>query len=305
MKQDATPDFKVVYIGGYGRSGSTLLDIYIGNHDTFFSLGELMQITRDTIKDEYCSCLAKIGECEFWAPVMKAWEEQRQLSMKKFKAYDDTYRLSLRNGLFHFKAIFKKDKQLAQYHEDYRLLIKLIQEKSQANYLVDSSKNPFRLLLYKRILPKKNIVSIQIYRHCTRVLNSYRKPWKKDIEKGIEKDIAPRKTGKVLRKFVSHHFWTRWLSIGIRRKTVIYERIIVEDDYRDKMMSYIAGKSMKSEVTNMKPGHLIAGNRLRLQQDIVFQGNLLKKGLKGKYVTGKEVFISRTVNALTRLLILS
>ena len=62
---------------------------------------------------------------------------------------------------------------------------------------------------------------------------------------------------------------------------------------------------MKSEVTNMKPGHLIAGNRLRLQQDIVFQGNLLKKGLKGKYVTGKEVFISRTVNALTRLLILS
>lgn len=305
MKQDSTPDFKVIYIGGYGRSGSTLLDIYMGNHDTFFSLGELMQITRDTIKDEYCSCLAKIGECEFWASVMKEWEEQRQLSAEKFKAYDDTYRLSLRNGLYHFKAAFKKDKKLQQYHDDYRLLIRLIQEKSQAAYLIDSSKNPFRLLLYKRVLGRKKVVSIQIYRHCTRVLNSYRKPWKKDIEKGIEKDIAPRKTLKVLRKFVLHHFWARWLSWGMKRKTVIYEKVIVDQDYRDKMMSFIVGKSLKSDVVHMTPGHLIAGNRLRLKQDILFQGDLLKKGLKGKYVTSGEVLLSRFVNGLTRLLILS
>ncbi len=33
--------FKIIYIIGAGRSGTTLLDIILGNEDSFFSSGEL------------------------------------------------------------------------------------------------------------------------------------------------------------------------------------------------------------------------------------------------------------------------
>lgn len=294
---------KVIFIGGFGRSGSTLIDIYLGCHESIFSLGELLQINRDSLKDELCSCKKNIGECDYWSKVISQWEAGRQLSQLDFEKYDAKFRLSLRNALYHFKSRFSKDPLIEKFFEDYRLLLNCISKEQQGSYVVDSSKNPFRLLLYKRLIPKKDIISLHIFRHGTRVLNSYKKPWKKDIEKGIEKDIPPRKTGKVMRKFFTHHIWTRLLSAGMKRRGLVYERLIVDKDYRDEMMSFIYERPFVSEVSVMNPGHLMAGNRLRLQNDIVFDGSLLSKGLKGKYVTRFDVIFSKTVNGLCRLLI--
>ena len=42
MSDDTAP--KVLFIGGYGRSGSTLLDRVLGSTDGFFSAGELRSL---------------------------------------------------------------------------------------------------------------------------------------------------------------------------------------------------------------------------------------------------------------------
>ena len=49
------PKFKVVYIMGRGHSGSTMLDLMLGNHEKIHSVGELTSGFRR--RSEKCSCL--------------------------------------------------------------------------------------------------------------------------------------------------------------------------------------------------------------------------------------------------------
>ena len=64
----------VVYIVGYGRSGSTILDIILGQHADIFSAGELRNLTtRAWQGNEYCSCQSSLQSCPFWSEVMALW----------------------------------------------------------------------------------------------------------------------------------------------------------------------------------------------------------------------------------------
>jgi hypothetical protein len=58
---------KILYIAGWGRSGSTLLDQTLGQVEGWFSSGELSLIWHD----ELCSCGATAFNCEFWGPVLR------------------------------------------------------------------------------------------------------------------------------------------------------------------------------------------------------------------------------------------
>lgn len=62
----------VVYVGGYGRSGSTLLDILIG--DRLHSVGELSNLPRHFVEQDLaCTCGASFAECEFWSQVISEY----------------------------------------------------------------------------------------------------------------------------------------------------------------------------------------------------------------------------------------
>jgi hypothetical protein len=59
-----------VYIGGLGRSGSTLLDRMLGQVPGFFSAGELREIWhRGLQQGALCGCGQPFRECPFWTPV--------------------------------------------------------------------------------------------------------------------------------------------------------------------------------------------------------------------------------------------
>ena len=58
---------KILYIAGYGRSGSTVLNIILGNHSSITSVGELSFLPEDwTNHHRVCSCGAPYHTCEFW-----------------------------------------------------------------------------------------------------------------------------------------------------------------------------------------------------------------------------------------------
>ena len=75
--QDVVP--RVVYIAGYGRSGSTLLDTLLGNHPTICGVGELYDLLRGWQQNERCACGEPLRECGFWARSMgqlqSAWPD--------------------------------------------------------------------------------------------------------------------------------------------------------------------------------------------------------------------------------------
>lgn len=61
---------RLVYITGYGRSGSTILDILLGSHDQVVGVGELgylFRLYRD--REERCSCGESLARCPFWSHV--------------------------------------------------------------------------------------------------------------------------------------------------------------------------------------------------------------------------------------------
>jgi hypothetical protein len=66
------PPPKIVYIAGWGRSGSTLLDQILGQIDGWFSCGELNLIWWDL----GCGCGTRVFECDFWRPILREVRER-------------------------------------------------------------------------------------------------------------------------------------------------------------------------------------------------------------------------------------
>ena len=61
---------RVLYVGGSGRSGSTLLDRLIGHAQGFCSVGEVVHLwRRGVVGNELCGCGAAFSECAFWQEV--------------------------------------------------------------------------------------------------------------------------------------------------------------------------------------------------------------------------------------------
>jgi len=58
---------RIVFIGGYARTGSTLLDRLLGEIDGFASFGELRHVWRRCfIDNQLCGCGRPFRECPFW-----------------------------------------------------------------------------------------------------------------------------------------------------------------------------------------------------------------------------------------------
>jgi hypothetical protein len=77
--KEETERFPLIFIAGFGRSGSTLLDKILGCSDEVMSLGEivLFDIYRSetpypkVAEDFLCSCGEKFNRCSFWCEVLR------------------------------------------------------------------------------------------------------------------------------------------------------------------------------------------------------------------------------------------
>ena len=64
---------KVLFIAGYGRSGSSLLDCLLGQIEGFVTLGEVRHLwERGGVENQLCSCGSAFSDCEFWGSIWTA-----------------------------------------------------------------------------------------------------------------------------------------------------------------------------------------------------------------------------------------
>jgi Sulfotransferase family len=62
---------RVLYIAGWGRSGSTILDNVLGQVDGFFSAGELLFLwRRGLLEGRLCGCGEPVRDCAVWTRVL-------------------------------------------------------------------------------------------------------------------------------------------------------------------------------------------------------------------------------------------
>lgn len=74
----AQPPTTVVYVGGTGRSGSTLLANLLGEVPGNVSVGEVRFLwQRGMLEDRLCGCGVRFTECPFWGEVLRRAYGQR------------------------------------------------------------------------------------------------------------------------------------------------------------------------------------------------------------------------------------
>lgn len=139
---------KLLYIAGWGRSGTTLMDNLLGQLDGCVSTGELHNLwQRGIIDARDCGCGRRLKDCDWWASVFErglggvsdadataAIRAQQQLHTRHAPAVYWRVRRGRANGHYEYA------KHLAGLYEGIRLT-------SKARVIVDSSKFPSDAIL--------------------------------------------------------------------------------------------------------------------------------------------------------------
>jgi len=84
---------KVLYIAGWGRSGTTIMDRCLGQTRGFFSCGEVRYIwDRGLLDNRVCSCGRPFRECDFWGRVAGKYLGASEDALKAVVAARDGFR---------------------------------------------------------------------------------------------------------------------------------------------------------------------------------------------------------------------
>lgn len=135
---------KVLYIAGYGRSGTTILDNVLGKVDGWFTVGELRYIwDRGIEKNWTCGCGSPFRDCQFWKTVFNkafgGFDEVNVDLMLRYRSYLPSIKqkspnLSLNSG----KP--KNDLSHNHFNENLEKLYRTIRDVTGCEVIVDSSK---------------------------------------------------------------------------------------------------------------------------------------------------------------------
>ena len=75
---------KLIYISGYGRSGSTLLELVLNQEKKIIGLGEISNYNAAVKQNELCSCKERLKTCNFWSPIIEKCDpDKNKVSTKK------------------------------------------------------------------------------------------------------------------------------------------------------------------------------------------------------------------------------
>jgi len=131
--------YTVIYVMGYGRSGSTILDILLNQHPDALSVGEVGELYRWLREGETCACLAPIRECSFWRAVHARHLPGFRYAPRRMESLQRSIE-SYRNLPALLLPVDPKGR-VAAYRQQVRSLFGSIAEVSGKRCIVDSSKS--------------------------------------------------------------------------------------------------------------------------------------------------------------------
>lgn len=170
----------VLFIGGSGRSGSTLLERLLGAVPGVATLGEVVHLpTRGLVEGETCGCGEPLSACPFWGPVGEAafggWDAVDGGAWQALQHRVD------RNRHLPLLAVpatagFRRD--LADHVARLERLYRAAAEVSGASVLVDSSKHASTAFALRH-LREVDVRFVHLVRDSRGVAYS----WTKEVER--------------------------------------------------------------------------------------------------------------------------
>ena len=167
----------VIYIGGLGRSGSTLLDRMLGQVPGHSSAGEIRDLWQRGIRENrLCGCGMPFADCPFWSQVGKeaygGWDRLDVDEVIELKEHVDRHSrmpFLVRPGL---SPPFRR--KLNRYIEILAPLYRSIYEVGEGRTIIDSSKAPSTAYLLRH-LPDMDLRAVHLLRDSRGVAYSWTK----------------------------------------------------------------------------------------------------------------------------------
>ena len=269
----STQGINIAFIGGWGRSGSTLLARILGEVPDFVAVGEVRDVfLRGIIENRVCGCGNRFSECEFWQAVgddaYGGWDKLSVERLKELRlATDKPWHVPalLRPGLRS-----KTDDAVEEYGDIFRALYHSISGVSGSSYIVDASK----IASYGAILHRTeglNPYFIHLVRDPRGTLNS----WMKQVHMTDDLDrvrYMPRyNTLSGIARYLGYN--TEMHAVGRKSKHMLmrYEDLVAhpEDNIRLALDFLGAEKDIDlsnfidNDKVNLGMNHTIAGNPMR------------------------------------------
>lgn len=194
----------VLYIGGFGRSGSTLLERVLEAQPSVVSLGEMVHLwTRGLRENELCECGSRFYDCSFWSAV-------GERAFGGWSAVDTDKVLGLLDAVDRQRRVFKTvlpvrrrtRQQILEYTGYYRAVYAAAASVTGAAVVVDSSKHAsLALALVKD--PRVDLRLLHLVRDSVAVAYS----WSREVARP-----ETAEAGEMMTRYSS--FWASmlWMS---------------------------------------------------------------------------------------------
>lgn len=274
MKNDS-----VVYIGGYGRSGSTLLERILASNYRLFALGELARLPIILAENSWtCSCGEDLQDCEFWSNFMNN-------SSVNNKSLERWLRLQHQNESFSglWKKFFSRRKS-----KEYQELIEVIFKEffnllpDSVDYVIDSSKTARKSFFRPLEISCNTDLNVKLI-HLVRDGRGCMWSNLKGSNRKMERGEPPNLPFAALRTVISwplantapHLF--AWLVGGENYLQVRYEDFVNEPSNSLHRIGEYLNVDLTPQIEMLEKqeavpvSHQLAGNRIRKEESIVLK----------------------------------
>lgn len=271
---------KVIYILGSSRSGSTIIDTILGNHESIESVGELMNalfVWNNNI--EFCACGKKVQQCNFWKMVLDIFLKHSKSSepIQSFLSLQNSFERYRRFPSIYFAR--KLSNKFLSYSSEVESLYRSISKASGKSIIVDSSKNPVRALSLCH-MNNIDLYLIHLIRDGRGVVCSLKKSYHKNIQKGIQQDLKSKNTltssiNWVITNYLADLTLNKFPSI--HQMKLRYEDFIINPTLSLKHISSFVDIDFTELISTIEQnryfsfGHTISGNRIRMKGKIKLQ----------------------------------
>lgn len=136
----------LVYIAGFGFSGSTLLDMLLGSDPHVVGLGEMMYLPDYVMSGKRCTCGNVLAACPLWGGVLPRPDASEARFFAPRFHHDALYRTVEAGG-------YRLDAEERAWAEYQFTILRAVGAATGKRIFVDSSKNLARLRLYEAVCP--------------------------------------------------------------------------------------------------------------------------------------------------------
>src|SRR5215207_2658268 len=294
---------QVLKITGLGRSGSTILDVVLGNHPKIESVGEVGNLMRNgwishkslrRIPEKasaFRSAPAANGWTSstwtllrrpgpFWSRVRREWVERvdPRDDIEGYPKLQNDFELERRWSRYGLdplpRLLYQRRGPSARFRSYARLTRAFYESISAASgkpVIVDSAKSPVRTFALSMV-PGIDLYAVHLVRNGRGVITSLRKTLKKDVQAGIMWDHEGRPMWKTAVCWTVLNLASEWVCARLgpgRAMRLRYEDFVADPEAALGRIGSLIGLDLAgvadaaSSGEPLRVGHNIGGNRTK------------------------------------------